>query len=448
MTKIIVFEQDAINALQLCAHTEALETCASGLVAPAGQINGTPRYVVRELKPVPESAYQSRTTVSASISPAYCVELSNRARSSGLGVVLAHTHPGKNAHKSFSSIDDHGEIPLKDYFERRMPGSFHATAIFTEDDGKCRQLGSNQLAILRSVGKEVHHLSDAAPDTEHGAERFSRQVLVFGKQSQKKLGLMKVAIVGLGGTGSLAATELAYLGVSNFVLIDPDVVDMSNLNRLVGATVGDVGKAKVEQAANWIRTINHDAACTQYVGDIVDDHTAKLLLDCDFIFLCTDSHASRAVVNQITYQYLIPCIDMGVAIHSANGSINHIVGRAQMISSGLPCLICSGWIDANQVRIEMMSYEQRQQDPYFKGDGVPQPAVVSLNGAITSVAVTMFLSAVVGIPSSARMVLYDAMLGSMRPAVMNPHPNCIVCSPDGALARGDSWELPTRHASN
>lgn len=444
MSPIATFEQTAVEELQRRAAADPLETCASGFIAPAGTRNGQPRYVVRELLPVPESAYQSRSQVSAVLSPGYCIDLTNRARKTGLGIVLAHTHPGDRPLQSFSLIDNAGEECLKEYFGRRVPNSFHLAALFTQNTGQCRQLGSKKLTDMQVVGSDVCWLHSDSVTNAEPHPRFSRQVLAFGSDVQKILGNLRVAIVGAGGTGSFIATELTYLGLANFLLVDPDVVDETNLNRLLGATHADIGKFKVEQMGRWIKSINPEASCYECNADIIEEDIANYLLDVDFIFLCTDSHASRAVVNQVAYQYLIPTIDMGVAIHATNGVIKNIVGRTQMISSGLPCLLCSGWIDPNQVRIEMMRHEQRIADPYFKGEGVPQPAVISLNGAVSSIAVTTFLAAVTAIPSQARLVLYDAIRGSMRPTVMTPHPECIVCSPAGALGRGDTWSLPTR----
>lgn len=149
-------------------------------------------------------------------------------------------------------------------------------------------------------------------------------------------------------------------------------------------------------------------------------------------------------MNQIAYQFLIPSIDMGVAIHARDGKVTSVVGRTQMLSSGLACLVCAGWINSGQVRVEMMTAEQRRNDAYFPGATVAQPAVISLNGAVASVAITTFLSAMAALPSEARMIHYDAIRGSMRPTVMSPTPGCIVCSPEGALARGTTWSLPTR----
>jgi molybdopterin/thiamine biosynthesis adenylyltransferase len=181
---------------------------------------------------------------------------------------------------------------------------------------------------------------------------------------------------------------------------------------------------------------------------VVDEQTAHLLTQADFIFGCTDSMASRAVMNQLAYQYLVPYIDVGVGISVLDGRVQYITGRTQMLSPGLPCLVCTDKLDAEQVRREMLTEEQRRQDRYITGVVVPQPAVISLNSTMSSAAVTMFLAAVTGIRSEARMLIYDGIRGSLRPSAGPPRPQCIVCSTDGALARGASWHLPTRRGQS
>ena len=95
------------------------------------------------------------------------------------------------------------------------------------------------------------------------------------------------------------------------MVIDPQPVEATNLNRLVGATPADVGTAKVEVARRMMHTINPDMDIAAVVGDVVDEEVARLLPAYDFVLLCTDSHASRMVANQIAYQHLVPVIDMG-----------------------------------------------------------------------------------------------------------------------------------------
>src|SRR6185312_13140472 len=159
---------------------------------------------------------------------------------------------------------------------------------------------------------------------------------------------------------------------------------------------------------------------------------------------CTDSHASRAVVGQVAYQHLVPTIDMGVSITVGSAGVEHVNGRVQMLAPGLTCLSCTRALDGEQIRREMMTPDQRAADPYVQGVHEPQPAVISLNSTMASLAVTMFLGAVTPVPAQARFQLYDGVRGTVRPTSARRAPNCIVCSPKGALAKAGSWPLPTR----
>ncbi len=358
---------------------------------------------------------------------------------------MAHTHPGQAALDGFSGADDQGERVLSEYFGRRMPQATHFAAVFTAEQVNARELGRLRAMPVTIVGRLVIKgtLSLGTID-----DQYDRQVRAFGVDGQKALSGITVAIVGLGGTGSVVVQQLAHLGVQSFILIDPDVVEATNLNRLVGAVPGDVGKPKVTVAGRMIRAINPSASAVEVLGDVADEDTAHLLPAVDFIFGCTDSMASRAVMNQLAYQYLVPYIDVGVGISVHEGRVEYITGRAQMLSAGLPCLVCTDKLDAEQVRRELLTDEQRRQDPYITGAAVPQPAVISLNSTMSSAAVTMFLAAVTGVRSEARMVIYDGVRGSLRPAAGQPRPHCIVCSTEGAMARGSTWRLPVRRSAN
>lgn len=433
------------QALQLhsVASSREVETCAAGLVFPAGTRNGEPVFTVRQLCEVQPEAYDERTVRAASLKPAFCTEIANAAKLAGAGVLLAHTHVGARALEEFSGTDDDGEIPLAQYFDRRLPGVPCFSAVFTGNTARARNLNGSAVGVT-FVGNEL------LPQHRHQVvqgDRYHRQVLAFGERGQAAVSSLRVAVVGLGGTGSVVASQLAHLGVRSMLLIDPDTVEATNLNRLVGATPNDVGTAKVIVAARHIKTISPDTEVVAMQGDVANDDVARALLEADFIFGCTDSMASRAVMNQLAYQFFIPCIDMGVGIHVVDGDVRFIAGRVQMLSPGLPCLVCTDKLDYEQVRREMMSDAQRKSDPYIQGEAVPQPAVISLNSTVSSAAVTMFLAAVAGVPSAARMLTYDGKLGTMRAAGMPPRAGCIACAEEGGLGRGERWPLPTRKGS-
>jgi hypothetical protein len=392
----------------------------------------------------PPGAYIERTPISASLSPAYIVEIVNRARAGQLGLVFVHSHPSATGIPCFSSVDDHGERGLESFLRLRLPGASHLAIVVGPQGINCRNLGQQCPVDVVEVGRQltIHSGTEAIGPAEI---TFDRQVRAFGTTGQQTIKRLRIGIVGLGGTGSLMAQQLAYLGVSDFILIDPDAVERHNLNRLVGAGPSDVGVPKVTVAARHINFINPHARTLSLQRDVVDEAVPNSLVCADFIFCCTDSQASRAVLNQLAYQYLIPSIDMGVSIGLGASGLASITGRVQMLAPGLACLTCTNAIDARGVREELMTPEQRTMDPYFRGGiGEAQPAVISINSTVTSLAASMFLGALTPAPFTTRFQLYDGIVGTVRPIVASSEPRCIVCSPAGSLARAGSWQLPTR----
>lgn len=126
--------------------------------------------------------------------------------------------------------------------------------------------------------------------------QFSRTELLIGKEGIEKLKKAKVAVFGIGGVGSFVVEGLVRAGIGNFVLVDKDIVDITNLNRQIIATRKTVGKPKVEVAKERILEINPDTNVEihqeffmpdseeildntiDYVVDAVDTVTAKIEL--------------------------------------------------------------------------------------------------------------------------------------------------------------------------
>ena len=438
----LAFPAPLLDEFRSSMLVDERETCAMFMVATSRP--GRALVVSGEL--APGSAYRTRTSVAAELSPEYLVDVTSRARRAGLGLVFAHSHPGPAATPLFSSIDDEGETPLAAFMRTRQPGQDHFALVVAPGGLRARRLGGGPEVRVESVGRVISIESDpsgtGARDT---VAIYDRQVRAFGAAGQRLIGETTVAIVGLGGTGSVVAQMLAHLGVERFLLVDPDRLETTNLNRVVGATVADVDSPKVEICAALLRSIRHGAQVDTRAADVTFESTAALLTHVDFIFGCTDSHSSRAVISQVAYQHLIPAIDMGVGIAVSDRRVSSITGRVQALAPGLGCLACSGMLDGQVIRREMMNEEQRTADPYFTGgQGEPQPAVISVNSTVASLAVTMFLSMVTGNGAQARYQSYNGIHGTVRHAVANPAPNCLVCSRAGALGRGAAYRLPVR----
>ena len=107
--------------------------------------------------------------------------------------------------------------------------------------------------------------------------QFSRTELLIGEEGIEKLQNAKVAIYGVGGVGSFVAEGLARSGIGNMVLIDNDVVSISNLNRQIHANIETIGKKKVEVMKERILKINPNAKINTYMADEVENGEESII---------------------------------------------------------------------------------------------------------------------------------------------------------------------------
>ena len=438
----LVLTSELLSILRAELLVSKSESCAILFGRAIVKNNRLARIVVREIQRVGESDYLDRTDISAQLKPEVIACAAQRARKSGESIIFAHSHPFPL--NEFSATDNAGEKALREFLTSRIPGVIHAALLVTPEATIARVLGSGDPLQVIGVGANIQWCGKS--EASKFSQEYDRQVRAFGAQGQEQLRKITVGIVGLGGTGSIVVEQLAHLGVQKFLLIDPDVVERTNLNRLVGASESDVKRPKVEVAARLAQRINARVEVRTIHDSVLLASVAEEIADTDFVFCCTDSHGSRAVLNQAAYQYLVPSIDMGVAIVTQKGQITHIAGRSQMLAPGLGCLMCGDLLNPEAIRVDLLTDFERAADPYIVGAHEPAPAVISVNATISSISVTMFLAAVAGVPSHARLVNYNGITGAARVASINQHPTCIACSSRGALARGNEWDLPARLA--
>ncbi|HEY5997265.1 MAG TPA: molybdopterin-synthase adenylyltransferase MoeB [Candidatus Deferrimicrobiaceae bacterium] len=135
--------------------------------------------------------------------------------------------------------------------------------------------------------------------TDSQIDRYSRHIILkeVGGKGQQKLLAGRVLIIGAGGLGAPAALYLAAAGVGTIGIADADVVDVTNLQRQVIHFTPDVGKAKVESAAEKMRAINPDVTVKTYHEWITAANIAGILAGYDFVIDGTDNFAAKFLVN-------------------------------------------------------------------------------------------------------------------------------------------------------
>ena len=135
--------------------------------------------------------------------------------------------------------------------------------------------------------------------TDEQQQRYSRHIMLeeIGHTGQQKLLDAAVLIIGAGGLGSPAAMYLAAAGVGTIGIADADDVELSNLQRQIIHSTGDLGKAKVDSAKASMEAINPDVTVITYHMFIDASNIRELIREYDFILDCTDNFATKFLIN-------------------------------------------------------------------------------------------------------------------------------------------------------
>jgi len=145
-------------------------------------------------------------------------------------------------------------------------------------------------------------------------ERYSRHIILkeIGVKGQEKLMNAKVMIIGAGGLGAPAAMYLAAAGVGTIGIADADVVDLSNLQRQVIHTTADVGKRKVESAAETMRAINPEVEVRTYYEYVTASNIREIIADYDFVLDGTDNFPAKFLINDACVMEKKPLSHAGI----------------------------------------------------------------------------------------------------------------------------------------
>jgi molybdopterin/thiamine biosynthesis adenylyltransferase len=145
-------------------------------------------------------------------------------------------------------------------------------------------------------------------------ERYSRQILVpdLGGRGQIRLRQGSVLVVGAGGLGSPAAYYLAAAGVGTLGLIDPDQVELSNLQRQILHRTADIGRKKVESAQTKLTELNPDVSVNLHPVRLEAGNAAEILKDYDFILDGSDNFDTKFLVNDTAVALDIPFSHAGI----------------------------------------------------------------------------------------------------------------------------------------
>ncbi len=247
--------------------------------------------------------------------------------------------------------------------------------------------------------------------TQEQKIRYSRHIMLdqVDEEGQLKLLSAKVLLVGAGGLGAPSAFYLAAAGVGTIGVVDPDVVDYSNLQRQIIHRNNDVGVPKVESAARAMRDLNPDVKVVQYKEFLTSENIMRILDDgWEYVVDGCDNFQTRYLINDACVMRKVP---------NVHGSIFQFDGQATVFAPSLggPCYRCL------------------YPEPPPPGM-VPSCAEAGVIGALPGIIGTMqaveTIKLIVGMgsPLIGRLLQYEALENKWRELRLRRDPKCPVCS--------------------
>lgn len=239
--------------------------------------------------------------------------------------------------------------------------------------------------------------------------RYSRQILLpeLDVAGQEKLRAATALIVGAGGLGSPVILYLAAAGVGRLILVDHDVVDLSNLQRQIAHRTDSIGQPKVMSAAVMARQLNPHCEVTAVTEKLDVSNVDQWVPQANVIVDCSDNFAVRFLLNRASVQHRVPLVS-GAAIRM-DGQLSVYDPR----QADSPCYRC-------------LYDETGNEDLRCVSNGVLAP-IVGIVGSIQATETIKVLTGI-GAPLVGRLLLLDGLRMQFREIRLNKNKNCPVCS--------------------
>lgn len=239
--------------------------------------------------------------------------------------------------------------------------------------------------------------------------RYSRHIMLegFDIAGQERLNNARVLIVGAGGLGCPAAMYLASSGVGHIAIADADVVDVTNLQRQIGHSSLDIGKAKVLSLAEKMQGINPEIKVEPLLLRLQADDLIEQVSRVDLVLDCSDNFSTRLAINRACLMQKKPLVS-GAAIRS-EGQV-----AVFNLRDCSPCYAC------------LYGEEQAEENLTCSESGVLAP-LVGIIGAMQAAEALKILAAY-GEPLDGRLLLLDARSMEWRTLSLKKDSSCPVCN--------------------
>ena len=301
----------------------------------------------------------------------YTLRIALAAEKHPLAVGVIHSHP-ENCVPKPSVIDDDMDTYYSQYFGDFAPNRPYISLILSIIENRLVISGrifwrgewltlEHTVAECQSVESWPARTYQRPPN--HRIERVARLVNAFGEEAYSTLRSACATVIGCGGTGSIAIEILARAGIGRLIIVDPDFVQLSNLERIHGSIPKHAEDKipKVMVARELVKDIDPSIEVVALQGRLPQPEVVDEVVCSDVALGCTDQQHSRIALSDLAFRYLVPAMDCGVVLEGDAGTVTGQVAQFVRLLPADPCVLCRNMINAQQVAQELMSDEERTQ---------------------------------------------------------------------------------------
>lgn len=380
------------------------------------------------------------------------------AEQDDLSLVLLHSHPGGLFEFSPADRESDGQVIPAIFAGRSVchkDETWHGSAIMVEDGAMRANLYDKRhhpvpVDMISVYGDDIKFFW--SPDSFPGS--VPTRPMAFSESMRAELGRLSVCVIGVSGTGSIIAEQVARMGFGDMILVDHDRMAMKNLNRILNSSLSDAQTArrKVDVMKESIEAYRPD----------VTIEALPLKIDCveailkaamaDIVFCCVDSHIGRQICDLMASAFMQPLFDVGVTVPvrqcgSDQFAILDVCGRIDYVWPGGVTLGDRLVFTPQSVAAECLAeadtaaHTELVKEGYIPGAHEEAPSVIALNMRAASACVMEFIARAYPFrhdPNALRARTSVSLAACEEDFFAETE---WVCAKNPLLARGAKWPL-------
>jgi len=316
------------------------------------------------------------------------------AKAGDLSIFLVHSHP--SGYPDFSELDDESDAEvMPSLFLARVDAAvdgwrWHGSAIMLPT-GELRARAYDEDYTARAVDLVAVYGDDLQFYWHDRLNPGAQRPMAFTSAMTEELGRLHVVIVGVSGTGSIAAEQLLRMGFGEITVIDFDHVEDKNLNRILNSTAADAKykRLKVVSFKNAAHAIRPGTQVHAVDLSIDAPRAVELAAAGDILFSCVDTETGRHMCDRLAAAMLQPLFDVGVSLPvepSRRGKVlSNVAVRTDYVQPGGATLFdrqvyTSKGLAAEDLRArDPAAFEEQVAEGYMPGSGEHAPSVICVN---------------------------------------------------------------------